>query len=566
MTERTAGPHRTAAVARARLAVAAAALLALARPVGAADAPPAARPLQITYVTAGAVYVDGGRVEGLAVGQRIEVRRSGEPIALLEVAYVADHSASCRVVSQRRSPTQGDVAVALLAAPTAPPAPPVTPEPAVPRPAETPPEALVPAAPAPAASLSPRVANRVSGYLSLGMQQFDDGIDAARGYDEGTARVTFRVRDLQGLPMELRVRGRTRQTSRTGTSGAADARSDRLYEASLAYAPREGRLSWAVGRLGASPFVSIGYLDGALAQLRMTRRWYAGAFAGSRPDERDLGLTSTGTKYGGFLRFSTGDGFGGDGDPLYAEVVLAGIGEYAKRGEVSREYVSLESRLGAGARWSLYQRAELDLNRGWRQQLSGSSSQVSNASLAASVRLSKSFRALVTYDQRRNYLTYESRPLPEEVFTRYLREGARATLEWQNDAGWLASLGGGLERDDQGGDPTTSASFSLGTSRFGSFVLSTGLDLSMYSGGVADGYVATFRVRRPFRGGHDLGLTLGTSSVTLASLPGARSNQWARLSGTVQLPWRLYVIGELEYDTGDDLAGTRYLVEVGYQF
>ena len=48
------------------------------------------------------------------------------------------------------------------------------------------------------------------------------------------------------------------------------------------------------------------------------------------------------------------------------DAMLAFVRENAD-GDVSREYLSLESRFGSGSRWSLFQRAELDLNTGWRQ-------------------------------------------------------------------------------------------------------------------------------------------------------------------------------------------------------
>ena len=61
--------------------------------------------------------------------------------------------------------------------------------------------------------------------------------------------------------------------------------------------------------------------------------------------------------------------------------MLAFVRENAD-GDVSREYLSLESRFGNGSRWSLFQRAELDLNTGWRQG--------SHAARATSSRTSRS--------------------------------------------------------------------------------------------------------------------------------------------------------------------------------
>lgn len=71
-----------------------------------------------------------------------------------------------------------------------------------------------------------------------------------------------------------------------------------------------------------------------------------------------------------------------------------------------------------------------------------------------------------------------------------------------------------------------------------------------------------------FRGGHDLGLTLGGSESSLPDLVDidARTNEWIRLSGTLQLPFRLYLHGEYEISTGDDLEGDRLLLEIAYRF
>ena len=44
-----------------------------------------------------------------------------------------------------------------------------------------------------------------------------------------------------------------------------------------------------------------------------------------------------------------------------------------------------------------------------------------------------------------------------------------------------------------------------------------------------------------------------------------RKNQWLRLSGTLQLGRRFYLLGELESATGDDLEGERLFLQLGYR-
>lgn len=520
----------------------------------------ATRPIRVSYVSATAVYLDAGRADGLAVGERLRVARGGETIAELEVDFVAEHSASCRVVAARGTVQGGDEA--LRAAGAGEPAAAETPPDAAPAPPAPEPEtAKVPAyRPAPAAPKR----TRLSGSLAFGLRTLSD--DLGPTTDETNARLSLRVRDIAGSPWELRVRGRRRELERDGygPSVATKQDADRLYELSLAYAPRAGRFHLHLGRLGAGPFASLGDLDGLLTEVRLGSKFWVGAFGGSRPELAELGLESVGEKYGAFVRLSHDPAT----TPFYAELLVGGVTERDDRGEASRDFVAVESRFGSGSRWWLSQRAEIDLNRDWREEVAGSSTQVSNAALAASFRLSDAWRATVSYDQRRNLLTAETRPRPEEVFTRYFREGGRIGFDWQTRGGWSGAFGAGSERADVEDAATDSVYVSLQHARVFDAPLLVGGDGSFYSGGSAEGWVASLRTRYAFRAGHDLGLTLGASQTDLseAYLLRSRSNQWARLSGTLQLPARLWLYGEYEVQTGDDFEGDRVFVEVGYRF
>jgi hypothetical protein len=45
-----------------------------------------------------------------------------------------------------------------------------------------------------------------------------------------------------------------------------------------------------------------------------------------------------------------------------------------------------------------------------------------------------------------------------------------------------------------------------------------------------------------------------------------RTTQWLRLLGRAELGHRVYMQGDFEYDTGDDLKGPRAFLELGYLF
>ena len=53
----------------------------------------------VRYRSAANVYVDAGRAQGLAIGDRLAVMVGTEIVAEIEVIFLADQSTSCRVVS-----------------------------------------------------------------------------------------------------------------------------------------------------------------------------------------------------------------------------------------------------------------------------------------------------------------------------------------------------------------------------------------------------------------------------------------------------------------------------------
>lgn len=565
---------------RARAAAAVAPALALALTLLAVGAS-AAVTLSVKYRSAANVYVDGGRAQGLAVGDRLMVMSGGQTVAELEVLFVAERSASCRVVSETRTVRAGDVVLpkrkgAPEAAPNA-----AAPAPPASTPADTAGEVEVPAPVTTGTGLAaPRVSagrseaapwGRARGGVSFGYYKVSDDTSSAFDFEQRTARADVTLSELGGRPLTLSTRFRSRQDVRARTLsslGTSDRRQDRLYELALRYEPPGDGFAFEVGRIGVSRFVGIGYLDGALVRVGLLPALQVGAFGGRRADVDGLGLQGSGNKYGGFLRLAPG----GRWSRSY-EAVLAVVREFAE-GDVSREYVSLESRFGSGSRWSVFQRAEVDLNRGWRESLAAQQYQLSNFSLSANLRLSEAASASVSYDSRRNYRTFVNRSLPENVFDALLHQGLRANLYLGRGNGWSGSLGGGvrLRENDQKNAYSASASLRRG-SLFGRDVY-FGLDGSGFTNAFGDGYLGSARVGKRFTAGHNLEASYSrsvyraTPSVFGEAMPlvQQRVTQWLRLSGRAELGRGVYLVGDVEFDRGDDLQGTRALFELGYRF
>lgn len=523
--------------------------------------------IRVRYRSSDTVYLDAGSGVGLVEGARLEVLRGGEVVAELEVVYVAEHSASCKILSESSAieaedrvrwaegygPVTGDAAAAESGGETAASSD------------ETPDVELPEFVPPPASTRKARPRTRVSGAFTLGWESFTDDSGNGLDFQRTQARLNLRVRDIGGWPLEFRLRVRlqdNRRAFKLSDRAPETERRDRLYEAAVVYNPPEGRFAFQAGRIGTSPFIAVGYLDGLLGQVRLTKGVAVGGFAGSRPLLGDFGFESYGTKYGAFTRFSALET---NGRPDL-EIYLAGIQENGEE-DVSREYVAIETRYTPVGRWSFYQRAEVDLNRGWREELAPSANQLSNFSLTANARLSRYSRFSLSYDRFERYRTEETRYVPENLFDDLARQGLRARLTIGRPSGLSFSVQAGYrDRDD---DLDGSVTFGGGVrhSNVARWGLLLGADVLGFTNPLTEGWVGTARAAKRFRQGHEIRLNLGgkiSQSRQFDDLDDL-STQWVRLGGWLELPYRLFANLELEYTTGDDLEGQRILVGLGYR-
>ncbi|GBC80830.1 hypothetical protein HRbin09_02080 [bacterium HR09] len=339
-------------------------------------------------------------------------------------------------------------------------------------------------------------------------------------------------------------------------------REDRLYELSLEWRPSPSAVVQA-GRLVGGPFAAMGYTDGLLAQARAWRGLWVGAFAGRVVNLGSL-QGEQGTRVGGLIRVvaeSTRSGAEG-------EFLLGAVSEKGPGGAVSRDFLSLEASWHQGGRWYVTSRGEIDVHRGWRRTLTGKTYQVTNAAFAASWQVSQQVRVSANYDQRRNYLTWDTRPLPEDVFVRYFREGGRVALDWQGPASWRVTLATGLERPGAGAQATQSFYGAVSKGRVGRLPLAFGMEANVYRGGELAGWVANLRSSFHWANGNDIGLVFGRSVVSgLASWTKPhRQNSWARVFSDVKLAPGLYLRAELEKRVGDDSGGQQALADLVIRF
>ncbi len=535
----------------------------------------------VRYRSAETVYLDAGSASGLAIGDRLQVRRDGRVIGEVEVVFTAERSASARVLGETEPIRPGDRARRLGGA-TATPSPPAEPA-QVPAPRPASPAVGAPPPPPPARATeapSRRRVTRASGTLGLEWRGTGSGNDDGdrRDSTRSLARLNLRVADIAGTPLQLRVRGRLFDLTREGQRPplpASESR-DRLYEAALIYDPPGSRFGLRAGRLGGAPLIGLGYLDGALVELRPLRRLGVGVAYGRRAEGAELGGSSDapgggGTKAGAFVRFDS-DGAVESGQRTFS-VALAGFREESADGRFGRDYVALESHVDGGESWSLFQHAELDLDVPTSAAAEGGQ-QLSLASVTLMRRLERGGRVALSYDRFQRYPTEEDLTVPAELLDRFARQGLR--LGWSREGAGglrLAVDAGARFREDAPpihpelgpfGEAETTFSLRVGAHHrrlLGG--LTAGIDLTGFTSTAVDGGVAAVRVGKRFAAGHEIDVSIGGSLYT-APLD-ERTLAWGRASLWVELPADLFARGELEILAGEDLDGRRLNVGIGYR-
>ncbi len=535
----------------------------------------AGAPISVRYRSADTIYLDAGKAAGIAEGDRLEVLRGGKVVAEIEVIFAANSSASAKVLSERETIQPGDrvrvVGESGGSGRTGPP------------PAQTP-STAPPAAPPPPAAPRERSIygsdrsrpsrTRVTGALTFDWESWTDGSDAGRDVNRTTGRLNLRVRDILGTPLQLRLRMRSREVNRERdvTQGVPEGENrDRLYEAALIWNPPDSRFDLRLGRMGTSPFVGLGYVDGAVGEFRITRWLALGGVAGRRPEIEELGFKGSGSKTGAFIRLTPS---GRDAD-RGLDLLLAGLREEGDLG-ISREYVTLETQYHGGDRWSFFQHAEVDLNTDWRELAARDEAQLSTLSLTALRRLASGNRLAISYDRFQPYLTEEDRLSPVEVLDDLFRQGLRVSWQTGKSDGLNLSVDAGVRTREQAVvDPrfevfesreTYSVGLGLHHPRVPGLGIFAGANVLGYSSSFADGIVVQTRAGRRLGAGHELSLALG-GNLYRTPFEENHTLAWGRASLWLELPLDLFGQAELEVLTGDDdIDGQRLRLGLGYRF
>lgn len=506
---------------------------------------------KVQYISAEHVYLDGGKDKGLAIGDTLIVRRLKTVIAEVVVEFVSEHSASCRVIQARQNPVAGDLAA--LKSKTAPAVEEKKPLAKHPLLKEKENEKASPE----------RNHIRISGSMGFQWYQFIDNSAFNLNFSQPTVRLNFKARNIWNRPFNLFIKLRSRYNKRERAYNSDVPQKEwrnRIYELYFSYEDEKAPLNFRFGRIISNTLSGVGYIDGVLLQHNLTNKVRWGIFAGTQPEWQYSDFQTSLQKYGLYANYLRGDY-----TSSRLEATLAAAGEY-HGSTVSREFIYMQTSYYHGKRWNIYQSTELDVNRGWRKEKSGQTISLSGLYVSGNYYFADWISAGLSYDNRKNYYTYEMRGLADSLFDAAFRHGLRATLNGRILKNTRFSINFGLRERETGAQYT----YSYGTNLTQNNLFLRGLMLSVRFNGFHNlyttGYNPSLQAGKNFSGGHSVSISYGNYFYRIDRTNSDRLNQWLRAAAQIELPLRLYLSGQYEYDWGDDRRGHLILAEVGYRF
>ncbi|NOY57831.1 MAG: hypothetical protein GXO75_02725 [Calditrichaeota bacterium] len=507
--------------------------------------------LEIKYISSENVYVNAGRLEGANVGSKYAVFRRNTKIADLRVIYVGDHSSACKIMTKTMNLKVGDTVILLTKAAIK----------KIKIQKEQKSRKTVRRTKKTGSVRSMHKA-RVSGNVSFQWYHIEDLSSSHFNFDQPGMRLNFKIRNMFNKDYNFRVKTRSRYNKRVRRFSSdipKDEWRNRIYTVSFSYDNKNALFNYRIGRIISNEMSGIGYIDGILLQQNLTSHFRYGLFGGTQPEWHYSNYQASLQKYGAYLNFSKGTF-----QHRRYEGTIAAAGEY-HGSTVSREFLYFQNNYFSGP-LNVYQSAELDLNRKWRKEKSGQDVSLTNLYITSSYRIARNVTAGMSYDNRKNYYTYEIRSVADSLFDDAMRYGLRGNINLRLPMQMNFFANFGMRKRSADKQNTFSYAAGMNKSNLSPQRLFVSLFASGFSNYYANGYHFSARLGKHFRAGHSLSVSFGNYYYSLKSSNSSRLNQWVRVNATLQFFKHLYFLENYEYVWGADAPGHRIFTEIGYRF
>jgi hypothetical protein len=301
---------------------------------------------RVTYFTSAQIYFDGGREEGLSVGDTLVIARGDTVVGSAVITAISSHSSVGRPFVSRVPPRIGDTGT-LTKEESAQALPPAESD------SSTAAAALPPPSP-PDVERKPGE-NVLAGRLAF---QYNGQVaeDSRLNINQPSLYAHMRLENLEGTGMSLSLYGREYYDAGGPYLRYGDSTRSRLdvSELSLGLDRQTFPLGFSTGRFISRYVTGVGALDGGELFVRQGR-FTAGALAGTGVESRVMGIGGNQRSLGGFLAYHQGESFF-DSYDASAAYVRQTVG-----GNLDREFLSVQNSLALGTDFNAYGNAEVEL-------------------------------------------------------------------------------------------------------------------------------------------------------------------------------------------------------------
>lgn len=345
---------------------------------------------RITYLAGGLAYLDAGRDDGLREGQRLQVQRQNDTVAVLTVTYLASRRAACTIVSGAERLAVGDSVTFTRAVP------------------------VVVRADTAAAAGSLRSRRNHGLHGRLGLRYLVVSPPEGSSFTQPALDLRLDATEIGGTPLGIVADVRARRNYRRLADGSSTVEArNAVYQAALLVRPG-GPARFTIGRQYLPSVSSVTLFDGALVEYQRTR-FGAGVFAGAEPDPARMGIGDT-RDYGGFVQVRSVPR-----QRVRWAVAGGAVGSYVD-GTVNREFGFLQASI-AGPRFTLFAAQEFDANRGWKAEAGEPGVTFTSTFASVALRPAEWLDLHGGVDSRRNVRLYRDFESPEVVFDDSFRRG-----------------------------------------------------------------------------------------------------------------------------------------------
>lgn len=506
---------------------------------------------KITYVSAENYYVDCGTADGVKIGDQLLSKNESGVAYILEIAYAARHSASCKKIGGEANPSVDDILL-LVITPAEVPADTIT--------VSTPDSSVAPAQQArPATYSEPKAPTRVTGNVSLILHNWSDNHLSDYSYTQSTLRLDLGADHIAGRNLSFNLRSRGRHDNRQSRYYDSEWE-NRLWQLSFTYSDERERFQLSAGRFIPRQFARVGYIDGLLIEGRPDKRVSIGVYGGRQPEWGFQDIEMPVNRFGGYTRYRSERRTG-----LYFDQTLGFVGEYVD-GNTSRTFFAISGNIRNASRWSLSHAVEIDFNTDWRETKSGDKLQLTSAYLRTTYRISKVLRIGAKYDNRQNYWTYRIRSMADSLFDDRVRRGVSGDMTVSPGYGYNFRGSVGHRKKTGDADPVISYTVSASKGRLFNRDIFLGLYHSGFDGPFEKGRNST--IRTSFDAGRfgRLSLSYGRYAYAVKDFGDDRLSQMFETAWRKQIMPRTHFRSTVQYNSGDDIDGWRFILETGYRF